>query len=133
MEIASSVQQQMYDLNNQDAGKSIFNFTEKDIAQLPNLPYGNNAFDLALCTDLIFYHHMSSQKMMSIIQELARIAAEVRIFPLLDAQGKTSEELGPLLLLLQKNNYGVEVRQVPFHTEKGANAMLRVWEHECKV
>jgi hypothetical protein len=133
MEIASSVQQQMYDLNNQDAGKSIFNFTEKNIAELPKLPYGNNAFDLALCTDLIFYHHMSNEEMLSIIRELARVAAEVRIFPLLDTHGKVSDELGPLLLQLQKNNYGVEVRQVPYHTSSGANAMLRVWEHECKV
>lgn len=133
MEIVSSAQQQMYDLSERDLEKSIFNFSEKNRAQLPHLPYATNAFDLALCTDFIFYHQLSMKDIMSIISELCRIASEARIFPLLDHQGKNSEDLGPLLLMLQQKNYGVEVRQVPYQTGISANAMLRVWEHECKV
>ena len=57
----------------------------------------------------------------------------MRIFPLLDNQGKMSDELGPLMLSFQKKNYGVEVREVAYQTLKGGNAMLRIWEQECHI
>jgi hypothetical protein len=101
--------------------------------QLPRLPYATHQFDIALCTDFIFHHSLSSNEVQVVVRELGRVASEVRIFPLLDANGKTSDALGPLMLLLQKNNYGVEVRQVPYQTLKGGNAMLRIWEQECRL
>ena len=61
------------------------------------------------------------------------MASEVRIFPLIDREGNTSEFLGPVLLQLQKENYGVEVREVNYHLHKAENAMLRVWAQKCDV
>lgn len=133
MEITNSVYQQMYDLTENDLSKSIFKFSAKNAAQLPHLPYAAHQFDLALCTDFIFHHGLSSDDIASTVKELCRIASEVRLFPLLDNQGKMSDELGPLMLMLQKKNYGVEVREVLHQTSKGHNAMLRIWEQECKV
>lgn len=101
--------------------------------QLPRLPYATHQFGLALCTDFIFHHLLSIEEIMIIVQELCRVAEEVRLFPLLDNFGKMSEELGPLMLMLQKKNYGVEVREVPYQTLKGGNAMLRIWEQECHI
>jgi Methyltransferase domain len=101
--------------------------------QLPKMPYKTHQFDLVLCTDFIFHHLLSSEDIAFIVKELCRVATEVRIFPLLDNQGKTSEELGPLMLMLQQKNYGVEVREVPYKTLKGGNAMLRIWEQECHL
>lgn len=101
--------------------------------QLPRLPYATNQFDLTLCTDFIFHHSLSSDEIGIIVKELCRVSEEVRIFPLLDNQGKMSDELGPLMLMLQKKNYGVEVREVPYQTLKGGNAMLRIWEQECHI
>jgi hypothetical protein len=67
------------------------------------------------------------------IRELARIAKEVRIFPLVDANGRPSPLLGPVLLALQQNNYGVEVREVSYHLQPKGNAMLRIWAEACQV
>ena len=47
--------------------------------------------------------------------------------------GGLSDELGPVMLLLQEHDYGVEVREVPFHQQVGGNAMLRVWSQTCDV
>lgn len=101
--------------------------------QLPRLPFATHQFDLALCTDFIFHHLLSTKDIAIIVEELCRVSEEVRIFPLLDNQGKMSEELGPLMLLLQQKNYGVEVRQVPYQTLQGGNAMLRIWQQECHL
>lgn len=100
---------------------------------LSKLPFATHEFQLALCTDFIFYHALPTETMRLVLQELTRVAAEVRIFPLLNANGQMPEELGPLMLYCQQKNYGIEVREVSYHTLKGGNAMLRIWEQECKV
>lgn len=102
--------------------------------QLPKLPFQDHQFDLALCVDLLFHTEArlgySPEKFLS---ELCRVALEVRAFPLLDEQGKISNELGPTLQVLQRNNFGVEIRAVPYEEQKGNNAMLRIWTKECVV
>lgn len=100
---------------------------------LPQLPYPAHQFDLALCTDFIFHHALSREAVSAVLQELCRVAEEVRIFPLLDNQGKMPQELGPLMLMLQQKNFGVEVREVSYHTLEGGNAMLRIWQQECHI
>lgn len=102
-------------------------------ATLPSLPYQTHQFHIALCTDCLFYHAAIHSDLTQVVKELCRVAEEVRIFPLLDDQGKVSDELGPLMLFLQKQNFGVEVRQVPFQLLQGGNAMLRIWAHECHL
>ncbi len=101
--------------------------------KLPSFPYSSLQFQLALCTDYVFHHALSREKVHAILKELARVAEEVRIFPLLDNNGKMPAELGPLMLYFQQKNYGIEVREVPYHTLKGGNAMLRIWEQECRL
>lgn len=101
--------------------------------KLPLFPYATLQFQLALCTDYVFHHALSREKVHAILKELARVAEEVRIFPLLDHNGKMPAELGPLMLYFQQNNYGIEVREVSYHTLKGGNAMLRIWEQECHL
>lgn len=97
----------------------------------PKLPFGDFEFDLALCPDLLFRSkpNLSDQ----IITELCRVAHEVRVFPLLNEQNEISDILGPIMLKLQENNYGVEVREVPYQLQKGSNAMLRIWAKKCEV
>ena len=70
---------------------------------------------------------------MRVIRELARVAKEVRIFPLIDRHGQPSPFLGPVLLGLQEGNYGVEVKEVPYHLQPKGNAMLRVWAQQCQL
>lgn len=101
--------------------------------KMPKLIYETHQFDLALCTDFIFHHALSRETVNQVLNELCRVAEEVRIFPLLDNQGKMPKELGPLMLMLQQKNFGVEVRQVSYHTLSGGNAMLRIWQQECHI
>ncbi|TAL64597.1 MAG: hypothetical protein EPN84_03145 [Legionella sp.] len=97
------------------------------------LPFADFTFDLALCSHYLFadLDEQNVEFHLQMIRELARVAKEVRIFPLIDREEKTSECLGPVLLGLQHDNYGVEVREVPFHLHQSGNAMLRVWAQQC--
>ncbi|MFT4059233.1 MAG: hypothetical protein QM652_06775 [Legionella sp.] len=100
-----------------------------------HLPYPDFSFDYALSAHYLFadLENQSIDFHVQIIRELARAAKEVRIFPLIDCNGKTSEFLNPVLLHLQRENYGVEVREVDYHLHKAENAMLRVWAQKCDV
>ncbi len=97
------------------------------------LPFADFAFDLALCPDYLFNGSESLDLHLQQILELARVAKEVRIFPLSNSQGVPSSLLGPVLLGLQQENYGVEVRDVTSSLRPTGNAMLRVWAQQCHV
>lgn len=101
--------------------------------QTPPFNYETHQFELALCTDFIFHHALSRENVNAILKELCRVAEEVRIYPLLDHDRKMPKELGPLMLVLQQKNFGVEVREVAYHTLKDGNAMLRIWQQECHI
>jgi len=99
------------------------------------LPFESYSFDFALSSHYLFAE-LDNQDVafhMEVIKDLARVAKEVRIFPLIDRTGQSSSLLGPVLLGLQKENFGAEVREVPYHLQKSGNAMLRVWSQECKL
>ncbi|HAT9717505.1 TPA: hypothetical protein JBD64_06810 [Legionella pneumophila subsp. pneumophila] len=100
-----------------------------------HLPFADFTFDFALSSHY-FFADLDDQTVdfhLIAIRELARVAKEVRIFPLIDREGNTSQFLGPVLLGLQQENYGVEVREAAFHLYKSGNAMLRVWAQQCVV
>jgi len=99
------------------------------------LPFYDFKFDLALSSHY-FFAGLDNQDIdfhIKAIQELARVAYEVRIFPLIDNHGELSAYLGPVLLGLQQMSYGTEIRSVPYHLEPKGNAMLRVWAHQCQA
>lgn len=101
---------------------------------LPNLDFADASFKLCLCSHFLFAsHELSDEAHVTYLQEMARVAAEVRIFPLADVNGEISPLLGPVMLLLQQMNFGVEVREVAYEFQHGSNAMLRVWSTECPV
>ncbi len=99
------------------------------------LPFADFAFDFALSSHYLFAD-LDDQDVdfhLQAIRELARVANEVRIFPLIDRHGQPSPFLGPVLLGLQQDNYGVEVREVAYYLQPKGNAMLRVWAQRCQV
>ena len=101
---------------------------------MPELPYENHQFELALCSDYVFNRHAQNDcRPEQVVSELCRVAEEVRVFPLLTEKGELSEQLGPLMLELQQRNFGIEIRQVEFENLNGGNAMLRIWARECSV
>jgi hypothetical protein len=98
------------------------------------LPFDDFTFDLALCSYYLFTPVIAdADRHLNVIRELARVAKEVRIFPLIDSQGVLSPLLGPVLLGLQQENYGVEVRDVTSSNDLKKNAMLRVWAQLCHM
>jgi hypothetical protein len=64
---------------------------------LPHLRFADGAFDLALCSHLLFLYSdtLSLGFHLSAVEEMARVADEVRVFPLLGAYGAPSPHLRP--------------------------------------
>ncbi len=102
---------------------------------LPKLSFDNESFDLALCGDYLFAGNetLTDPFHVQALIELARVATEVRVVPIVDKQGQPSKHLGPVLQVLQEQGFGVEVRQVKSTTQNNGHPLLRVWNEACKV
>lgn len=95
-------------------------------AQLPDLPFADDSFDLALSSHLLFtYRHLTVAQHIASIRELARVAAEVRIFPLVSITGEPADALIESISL-QLGQEGLRFRlvDVPFRFQKHATQML---------
>lgn len=99
------------------------------------LPFPDFSFDFALSSHYLFadLDDQDVEFHLRVIKELARVAKEVRIFPLIDRYNQPSPFLGPVLLGLQQDNFGTEVREVAYHLQPSGNAMLRVWAQQCDL
>ena len=101
------------------------------IGELPMLSFDTKQFDLALCSHFLFtYSDLLSQDFhLTSIQEMCRVASEVRVFPLLN---NYSTDVSPLLPSVMEDltaqGYNLEIKQVPYEFQKGGNQMLRVWK-----
>jgi len=102
---------------------------------LPQFTFKDYQFDLALCAHFLFDRtiHPEENFIVNSIKEMCRVAREARIYPLLDAKGEITKEVGPVMMQLQMAGYGVEIKEVDYGVEKKANAMLRVWPNVCEV
>jgi hypothetical protein len=60
------------------------------------------------------------------IQELLRVAREVRIFPLLTLDRKLSPHVEPIHRHLAGGGWKVEIAVVPYEFQRGGNRMLRI-------
>lgn len=98
-------------------------------ASLPELPFADRTFDLALCSHLLFTYsdHLSLEFHLAAIQELSRVALQVRIFPLLvNMTGEVSPWLPPVLQALRQQGYAAEIKPVPYEFQKGGNQLLQI-------
>ncbi len=95
---------------------------------LPELPFADLEFDLALCSHLLFTYseQFPLDFHLAAVRELARVAAEVRLFPLLDHSGDASPHLEPLIAALEAEGYSLEQQRVPYEFQRGGNRMLVV-------
>src|SRR4029453_5858806 len=71
---------------------------------LPDLPFRNRTFDLALCSHFLFLYSAAFDLAfhLAAMAELLRVADEVRVFPLLAMDGMPSPHLEPLLAELRR-------------------------------
>lgn len=99
------------------------------------LPFPDFQFDFALIANNFFadLDYQTVEYHIAKIKELARVAKDVRIFPLVDANGTPSNLLGPIIMGLYQDNFRVEVKDVAYYLQHRGNAMLRVWASECPV
>jgi hypothetical protein len=93
---------------------------------LPHLPFGDRAFDLCLCSHLLFLYsrqfdlrfHLASAR------EMLRVAGEVRIFPLLDLDGEPSPHVAPLTAALRSEGRRARIEKVPYEFQRGGDRMM---------
>src|SRR5262245_49377512 len=83
-------------------------------AKLPILPFADSSFDLALCSHLLFLYSNQLDAVFhgEAIQELCRVAREVRIFPLLALSGDRSPYVDRNLAELLEAGHEVSIENV---------------------
>jgi hypothetical protein len=95
---------------------------------LPQLSFADDKFDLALCSHFLFLYsdEVSGEEHVRAVQELCRVASEVRIFPLLDMTGNRSPHVQRVFEELEKHGLQVRVEQVAYEFQGGGNEMMRI-------
>lgn len=98
-------------------------------AALPELPFADGEFDLAVCSHLLFLYsdHLSSEFHVDAVLELCRVARDVRIFPLLSLGCETSPHLQTVCDTLHSEGFVTDIVVVHYEFQRGANKMLRVF------
>jgi len=97
-------------------------------AELPNLPFGDRSFDLALSSHFLFLYteQFDEQFHRASILEMCRVADEVRIFPLLALGAVRSRHVDPIVSDMQRRGFDVKIATVPYEFQRGGTQMLRI-------
>ena len=95
-------------------------------ASLPELPFFDAEFDLALCSHLLFLYseQIDAAQHIDALTEMCRVAKEVRIYPLLSLDGRVSQHVPGVLRYFNERDYIAELKPVAYQFQKGACDML---------
>ena len=96
---------------------------------IPRLPFADDAFDLALCSHLLFTWSdvLDEAWHDAALRELLRVAPQVRVFPLVvQATGDPVPFLPFLLDGLRRRGCRADVVDVPYEFQRGGSEMLVV-------
>jgi len=98
---------------------------------LPSLSFNNAQFDLALSSHFLFLYseHLDEEFHIKAIDEMLRVAREVRIFPLVTLSGEVSTHLVPVVAYLEARGYNCEVVKTAYEFQKGGDEMLVITSH----
>ena len=98
-------------------------------AALPHLPFADGAVDLVLSSHLLFTYadRLDTGFHVAALREMARVGAEVRVYPLVDQAGRALPDL-LASVVAELGDAGVQVRvqDVPYEFQRGARSMLRL-------
>lgn len=96
------------------------------VGEVPKLSIFSNQFSLALCSHLLFLYsaHFDYEFHLNSIEEMLRIATEVRIFPLLTLDLKRSPYLDSIMETLRDHGFHPSIQKVEYELQKGGNEML---------
>jgi hypothetical protein len=108
-----------------DAGKQQGRYIA---GELPSLPFESGKFDIALSSHFLFLYsaHLSAEFHIRALQEMLRVAHEVRIFPLLALDGAVSPYLKAANEYFSAKGFSVDTMRVPYEFQRGGNEMLVV-------
>jgi hypothetical protein len=97
-------------------------------AALPFLPFPDISFEIALCSHFLFLYsdRLDADFHVASLHELSRVAADVRVFPLLNLAGRRSEHVGRTIQALKESGLDAQIETVPYEFQRGGNEMLRV-------
>lgn len=97
---------------------------------LPGLPFADDAFDLALSANLLFLYddRLDEAFHVDALRELARVAGEVRVFPLHALDAERSRLVEPVVHRLRADGLDAEFRTVPYEFQPGATEALTLRE-----
>ncbi len=96
---------------------------------LPQLPFEDREFDLALVSHFLFLYskQLSLEFHHAALNELLRVADEVRIYPLVTLEGEDSVFLAPVIEMLAQNpGISCEKVKVSYRFQRNAEYMLRI-------
>jgi len=112
-------------LSDYEAGRSQARYID---AELPDLPFQDSSFDLALCSHLLFLYtaQLGEAFHRLAIREMCRVATEVRVFPLLALGATPSPLVAPVIDELAGCGFAVSIERVPYEFQRGGNQMMRL-------
>ena len=93
---------------------------------LPALPFDADSFDLALSSHLLFLYtdQLDATFHLAAVQELLRVAREVRIFPLLALNCELSPHVPVVMAWCKDAGHEAVIRRVPYEFQVGGDSML---------
>jgi hypothetical protein len=96
--------------------------------QLPHLSFPDRHFQLALSSHYLFFkpEQFTLEFHVEAIQELLRVAEEVRIFPVLDVECKRCPYVGFVWTIFTDKGFSVELKNVDYEFQQGGNQMMRI-------
>ena len=99
-------------------------------ASLPDLPFSDGTFDLALCSHFLFLYSQQFDLEFHVraMQEMLRVAREVRVFPLLQLGGAPSPHVQGVVAACREAGLCAELVSVNYEFMRNGNQMLRVEE-----
>jgi hypothetical protein len=114
----------------QDCTNDMIRSSERYIpVTLPSLPFKNEEFDMLLSAHFLFMYadRLDYQFHIETLNELLRVTKEeIRIFPLVDLEGKRYEHLEKIISYLANIGCTVEEIKVPYEFQTNANSMLKI-------
>ena len=97
--------------------------------ELPVLDFRDDEFGLALSSHLLFLYSelLPAEIHIRSVRELCRVAREVRIFPLVDINGRLSPHVGVVREAVKASGWQSEIVKVDYGMQRGGIVMLRIF------